>query len=85
MERLGADEATLDHYKFLSRKDVELNKDITEENRFGQRSDTIPWFWTTGERNKDQSDGWMNECKGSSHHRSRLCSYFLEQSTGFLG
>ena len=37
--------------------------DITEENRFGQRSDVLPWFWRLGGQNEDQHDTWMEECK----------------------
>src|SRR5258705_1826098 len=29
--------------------DLKVAGDITDERRFGQRSDTLPWFWRTGE------------------------------------
>jgi hypothetical protein len=36
MERLGADDVTMDHYAELLREDLKLSGDITEENRFRQ-------------------------------------------------
>lgn len=51
MIRLGAEKPILDEYKVLTEKDLQLNKDITEESRLYQRSDVLPWFWivTTGQ------------------------------------
>lgn len=48
MIELEADEQLLEEYKVLEVKHLQLNKDITEENRFYQRNDTLPWFWMVG-------------------------------------
>lgn len=44
--------------------DMKVAGDLTDERRFGQRSDTLPWFWRIG--NADCSDGSdsprMQEC-----------------------
>lgn len=48
MIQLKADELLLEEYKVLEVKHLQLNKDITEENRFYQRNDTLPWFWMVG-------------------------------------
>jgi hypothetical protein len=48
MMELEADELLLEEYKVLEVKHLQLNKDITEENRFYQRNDTLPWFWMVG-------------------------------------
>jgi hypothetical protein len=48
MIQLKADELLLEEYKVLEVKDLQLNKEITEENRFYQRNDTLPWFWMVG-------------------------------------
>jgi hypothetical protein len=45
MIRLGADPSVLEEYKALEEKDLQLNKDITEESRLYQRNDVLPWFW----------------------------------------
>jgi hypothetical protein len=46
--------------KPISNSDLKLAGDITEENRVGQKSDTLAWFWKLG--STETSDG-MEECK----------------------
>lgn len=72
LHRLGADSATLMQYQELQSKHLSLSADITEENRVGQRSDVLPWFWRLYGQNTDQHNTWMNECKCSSLY---TCSY----------
>ena len=49
MVRLGADSTLLKEYQALKKKDLQLNKDITEANRlFYQRNDSLPWLWMVG-------------------------------------
>lgn len=62
LEHLGADDSTLAHFQMLQAKDLKLSLDITEENRVGQRSDTLPWFWRLDGQNADQHESWMQEC-----------------------
>lgn len=42
---LGRDQAELPK---IESQDLRVNKDWTEENRTGQRSHTLPWFWRVG-------------------------------------
>ena len=63
LEHLGADDATLMQYQKLQTEHLKLSADITEENRVGQRSDVLPWFWRLDGQNADQHDTWMQECK----------------------
>lgn len=63
LEHLGADNATLTQYQELQSKHLQVNKDITEENRVGQRSDVLPWFWRLDSHNAEQHDTWTQECK----------------------
>ncbi|KAI5885747.1 uncharacterized protein SCHCODRAFT_02520026 [Schizophyllum commune H4-8] len=42
---LGKDESQLPK---IDSQDLRINKDWTEENRTGQRSHTLPWFWRVG-------------------------------------
>jgi hypothetical protein len=51
---LGADTSILEEYKALKEKDLQLNKDITEESRLFQRNDILPWIWIVN--SDDQSD-----------------------------
>lgn len=67
---LKAPDDILDKYKIIHPSDLGVSKDITEENRFGQSSDVLPWFWRVG----GISDGtkssiqWSEECKLSELH-----------------
>jgi hypothetical protein len=63
LEHLGADDSTLAHFQELQTKDLKVNLDVTEENRVGQRSDTLPWFWRLDGQNADQHKTWMQECR----------------------
>lgn len=62
----------LDHFpEFLStlsditEQDMKMSGDITEENRYGQRSDTLAWFWRLDDclSGDDQLSPRMKECK----------------------
>jgi hypothetical protein len=63
MERLGADNATLRRYEKIEPEHLKLSGDLTEENRYGQRNDTLPWFWRLEGQTSEQSNTWMQECK----------------------
>jgi hypothetical protein len=41
--------------------DLKVAGDITDEWRFGQRSDTLPWFWRIGEASNSNAPQ-MQEC-----------------------
>jgi len=63
LECLKADAATLSQFQELQTEHLKLSADITEENRVGQRSDVLPWFWRLDGQNADQHNTWMQECK----------------------
>jgi hypothetical protein len=63
LKHLGADDKTLKEFQELRTTDLKLSADITEENRVGQRSDTLPWFWRMKGQNGDQHGAWMQECE----------------------
>src|SRR5258708_3971712 len=45
----------------ITEDDMKVAGDLTDEGRFNQRSDTLPWFWQIGHVN--DSDGpRMQEC-----------------------
>ena len=46
----------------ISDKDLKVSGDLTDERRFGQQSDMLPWFWMTGE-SVGTSGSRMQECK----------------------
>jgi hypothetical protein len=77
MERLGADDSILERYQELKREHLKLSSDITDENRYGQRGDVLPWFWRLDGQNTDQDNAWMTECKSLIHVHS---SYLYQNS-----
>jgi hypothetical protein len=62
LERLGADEEILAKYQDIKQEDLKMSSDMVEENRFGQRNDTLAWFWRLGPQTDAEGDSWMEEC-----------------------
>jgi len=61
LQRLHIEAEYLDTLQDITDDDMKVAGDLTDERRFGQRSDTLPWFWRIG--NADGSDGpRMQEC-----------------------
>ena len=61
MVRLGAGPEVLGTYLVIERKDLALSRDITDENRLGQRNDKLAWFWGIG-KDSSANNAWMIEC-----------------------
>ncbi|KAG2028676.1 hypothetical protein BDR03DRAFT_813922, partial [Suillus americanus] len=61
MQRLGADLDTLALYQPLRAQDLGVSKEITEENRHGQGSDALTWFWRINNAEDSQKNEWMDE------------------------
>jgi len=66
MANLGASDSILEKYQVLSREDLVLLRDMTEENRVGQGSEVLPWFWQVGGMNTDPRSEWDDECELSA-------------------
>ena len=67
MQHLGADSDTLALYQPLKAQDLVVSKEVTEENRHGQGSDRLTWFWRINNAEDSQKNQWMNECEFSCH------------------
>jgi hypothetical protein len=63
LSRLEASQGILQKYQPIKPTELGLNKDITEENRLGQSSDILPWFWRIGGSQLGPSGVWDEECK----------------------
>ncbi|KAG1744530.1 uncharacterized protein EDB91DRAFT_1050678, partial [Suillus paluster] len=61
MLRLGADSDTVAVYQPLKPQDLVVSKEVTEENRHGQGSDKLAWFWRINNAEDSQKNVWMNE------------------------
>ena len=71
LQRLHIEAEYLDTLQDITDDDMKVAGDLTDERRFGQRSDTLPWFWRIG--NVDGSDGpRMQECM--SDYLNLLCA-----------
>lgn len=64
LARLEASEETMQKYQVITPTDLGVSKDVTEENRFGQSSDALPWFWQIGDMaHSSSSTTWDDECE----------------------
>jgi hypothetical protein len=81
---LGGPAETLAKFQALEDKDLKANADVTEENRVGQRNDSLPWFWriAAGETSENP---WMNESKRYTRFPSLNLIYNLNKYTGSTG
>jgi hypothetical protein len=61
LQRLGADDEILVKYQEIKKEDLRMSGDILEENRVGQRSDTLAWFWRLGPNSDIEGNAWMEE------------------------
>ncbi|KAG1840122.1 hypothetical protein C8R48DRAFT_679665 [Suillus tomentosus] len=62
MEGLGMDKATFGSlYQPISPTELSIDKEVTEENRFGQGSDRLAWFWRGNHASQGQDDAWIDE------------------------
>jgi hypothetical protein len=49
LQRLPAEPEYLETLHDITDIDLKVAGDLTDENRFGQRLDTLPWFWRIGD------------------------------------
>ena len=57
----------------IVKDDLKLASDLVEENRFGQRSHTLAWFWRVGgPGQKDKSVDWMRQCESCFKNNCNL-------------
>jgi hypothetical protein len=70
LSRLEASQEILQKYPLIKPNELGVNKDITEENRIGQGSDILPWFWRIGGNQPGPADLWDDERK--CYHASNL-------------
>ena len=68
LQKLPCEPEYLEMLQDITENDMKMSGDITEEHRFGQRSDTLAWFWRQ-DRNlssDDDSSPRMQECTNYS-------------------
>ena len=55
--------ADLERFQEITRSDLKMSGDIVEENRVGQRSSILPWFWRLDRKAKGYCGDYEKECK----------------------
>ena len=55
--------ADLERFQKITKSDLKMSGDIVEENRVGQRSSVLPWFWRLDRRAKENCGEHEKECK----------------------
>jgi hypothetical protein len=57
--------ADLERFKEIKKSDLKMSGDVVEENRVGQRSSVLPWFWRLDRKAKDDCGDYEKECEYS--------------------
>ena len=55
--------ADLERFQKISKSDLKMSGDIVEENRVGQRSSVLPWFWRLDRKTKGDCGDYKKECE----------------------
>jgi hypothetical protein len=63
LEGLGVSSKLLEQYKEIQKKDLKMSRDVVEENRVGQRSWELPWFWRLDRKLDKDRDEFLKECE----------------------
>jgi len=64
LQRLGAGKHLLDQFQEIQKKDLKMSGDIVEENRVGQRSSELAWFWRLDQKRHTDRGEFLKECRG---------------------
>ena len=62
LQRLSVDPEYLATLCDITDNDLKVAGDLTDPGRFGQRSETLPWFWRIGEVINDSNGPGIQEC-----------------------
>jgi hypothetical protein len=63
LEALEVSSELLSQYKEILKEDLKMSRDVVEENRVGQRSSELAWFWRLDSKcGKDRGE-FLKECK----------------------
>jgi len=61
--KLGAKQSLLSQYQEIKKEDLKMSKDIVEENRVGQRSSGLGWFWRLDRKWDSDQGEFLKECE----------------------
>ena len=63
LKGLGAPDELLTQYKEIKKRDLKMSRDVVEENRVGQRSSELPWFWRLDSKWDEERGEFLKECE----------------------
>ena len=63
LKGLGVGEYLLNRYQEIQKKDLKMSRDVIEENRVGQRSSELAWFWRLDRKCDTNGGEFLKECK----------------------
>jgi hypothetical protein len=63
LKKLGVANELLVKYQEIQKKDLKMSRDVVEENRVGQRSAELPWFWRLDNKCDEDRGEFLKECK----------------------
>jgi hypothetical protein len=72
------DASDLERFQEIQKSDLKMSGDIVEENRVGQRSSVLPWFWRLDRKAKGYCGSYEKECKCSKV--PRLQDFYLQDT-----
>jgi len=74
----------LKRFQEIKKLDLKMSGDVIEENRVGQKSSVLPWFWRLDRKAKEDCGDYEKECKYSISRPSQIGTH-RTQFTGLTG
>jgi hypothetical protein len=73
--------ADLKRFQEINKSDLKMSGDVVEENRVGQRSSVLPWFWRLDRKVKENCGDYEKECE----YNNNRTFYTSTNKTQFIG
>jgi hypothetical protein len=77
-------EADKESFQPLRKEDLKMSADVVEENRIGQKSDVLAWFWRIGGGQNEQTGSRIEECGSSILIMAYITDTCLDSLSGQL-
>ncbi|KAG1805128.1 hypothetical protein EV424DRAFT_1474414 [Suillus variegatus] len=58
---LSTDDSLLQRYQALVKEQLKVSTAVADPNLWGQRNNTLPWFWSLDVAGDSKSNDWLNE------------------------
>ena len=71
--------ADLERFQEIKKSDLKMSGDVVEENRVGQRSSVLPWFWRLDRKDRKYRGDNQKECECSKSRTFNLTRLMLTE------